>query len=157
MTKNKTNSHDYDERQLFERNNAFKFGFIVVIGMLLIGQILNWIFGEGLGNTLSFWVSFWCGATFWVSISTVIIFMILKDAYDGINSRPGMIIFSMWGIAAFLLGIANAMVFLIKKPTFQALLEDGITFSNIVMYACWLSMCGVYWIKYLVDKKKNRE
>ena len=147
----------YDERQMIERNNAFKYGAAVALIMLLIGAVLNSMFGEAVGADLRHYVSFGIKLIFWTSFSTIIIAMILKDAFDGVDDSVGMILFSLWGLAALIIIIVNIVEIVINQPTFQMLLKDDWTFANIFMSLCWITMCTVYWVKHLVNRKKEKK
>lgn len=85
-----------------------------------------------------------------------IVFMVIcivKDAYDPINSRPGMIVFTMMPLAAL-----GMLIVYIEDA--EALIEGShITEFGGVMaiYISWVIISAVYWICYAKETKAEKE
>lgn len=141
------NKQNYDERQLYARGKAFKWALDTMLISLIIWEVLcelNVCSAEPLGELLI------------LMSPTFIVFMVIcivNDAYDPINSRPGMIVFTMMPLAAL-----GMLIVYIKDA--GALIEGGhITESGGVMaiYISWVIISAVYWTCYAKETKAEKE
>ena len=136
----------FDERQLLARGKAYKWAVLAFIIELAVWCILQEVAGFSaapLGELLMLLMPPF------VTFMTISIF---EDAYDPMNSKPGMIIFS------FML-IVSVIMFWMKIREHAVLIEgkriteDG---GLVVLYAGWVISGIVYWIKYIIDTKKEK-
>lgn len=76
---------------------------------------------------------------------------VVKDAYDPIGSRPGLILFGVMPLAAILM-------FRVKIKE-QAVLMDGNCITQdggiVFLYAAWLIVAAAYWIKLARDRRQR--
>ena len=90
-------NQDFDEKQLIDRGIAFKWGFITALISIIGMFALTDIFELQITNYAQYLITFWipCGITF--------IILILKDAYEAVNTRNGRIAILFFTFAAVIL------------------------------------------------------
>ena len=129
----------FDERQLLERGRGFKYGFITSILTTLAVFCITDLFEIYLPPRLILAVCIWLPLT----VSTV--YMITKQAYDGITDYRGMVLFTFLGIMAVIL---FAVTLISGDP-----LSDGGKLTNVgasfVTSACCVVIAVVYWVYHL--------
>lgn len=135
----------FDERQIASRGIAFKYGFFSFIPVIILFAFIKDTFG----------ISCDCVGEAFLLISipyaiTMSIF-IVKDAYDPINSKPGVIIFSIMAICAVIFISMNIHD---KAPLIDNRIitrEGGLT----AFYISWVVIAIIYWIKNIKDRKEE--
>ena len=136
----------FDERQLLARGKAYQWATLTFIFELAIWCILQEAAGFSAAPI---------GEFLMLLMPPFVVFMIVcikEDAFDPINSKAGMVLFSIWAIISIAMFI---MKFNEKVPLIEGkrITEDG---GIIIMYAGWIISGIVYWIKYFVDTKKEK-
>ncbi len=134
-----------DERQLYARGIAYKYTTLAFVFELFAWALLREfeiLDAEPMGELL-------------VLISLPFIVMmtvcIVKDAYDPIDSRPGLILFGVMPIAAlamFVVKIKERAV-LIRGKCITA--DGGLVF----LYITWLVISAIYCIKYVKERRQG--
>ena len=137
----------YDERQLMARGKAYQWGCMAFIITLGLWAVLRAVFGldaEPFGEYL---------LLLSVPFAVVLIVCINEDAYDPINIKPGMILFSFMPFVALFLLIAKIRD---KTPLLvgKCLTEDA---GLLAIYLAWVVSSIAYWIKYAKDTKAEKE
>lgn len=82
----------------------------------------------------------------------IMVICIVNDAYDPINSRPGMIMFTMMPLASV------GMISVYIKES-DKLIENGLitgTAGIFILYISWLIVSAVYWICYVKERKAEK-
>lgn len=134
----------FDERQVLERGNAFRNGYIALAAAMLVCYFVKDCFEVNLVDDSSILL-----VCLWVSAVVFAVTMIVKDAYDGIHEgRNLMVITVMGAVGCFML-----VVEIIKavRGTFAFYSTAGVLISAVGM----LTICIVYWVKRRRDKKQD--
>ena len=144
--KNKTYEPDdrFDERQVLERGNAFRNGYIALAAAMLVCFFVRDCCEVNLVDDSSILL-----VCLWVSAAVFAVTMIVKDAYDGIHEgRSSILVTFMGAVGSFML-----VVEIIKavRGTFAFYSAAGILVSAVGM----LTICIVYWFERQRDKKQD--
>lgn len=140
------NTQNYDERQLAARGKAFKWGLCTMLISLIVWEVLcefELCGAQPLGELLILM----CPA-----FIVITVICIVNDAYDPINSRPGMIMFTMMPLASV------GMISVYIKES-DKLIENGLitgTGGIFILYISWLIVSAVYWICYVKERKAEK-
>lgn len=140
--------NEYDEKQLLDRGKAYECSFIFA----LLLNLLCFFISEVLDISISPYSLF--RVNFWLPITVCIIIMILKDAYDGVSSKPGKLVLTLFGISGFLSVLLCIIDLITGKESF---LSDGILSDFTVEFIkslCILTIGLTYWIKQYAIRKK---
>ena len=136
---------NYDERQLRARGTAYQFAtlaFILELFLWCFLRELAIVDAAPLAELLILLTP-----PFVVMLSVCIV----KDAYDPIGSRPGLILFGLMPLTAILM-------FLVKINE-HVVLMDGNRITEdcgiIFLYAAWIIVAAVYWIKLASDRRQK--
>ncbi len=87
---------------------------------------------------------------FWIPAVLFFLTAIIKNAYDGVHSSPGMLFFSLFG-ALGVLNLLSAMQALRRITPERFSIE---VVSDIFVGIAFIVVSVVYWLKHLSDKKK---
>lgn len=136
----------YDERQLQARSTAFKwmsFTFLIELAVWRFLKDFLLVTAEPLGELM---------LLYFAPFLVYGIICVVKDAYDPIGDRPGMIVFTLFPLAALI--IIASDLFRKRTPLIigSCITADG---GRIVFYSAWIIIGAVYWIKYAKDTKKE--
>ena len=144
--KHKNNAYEpddrFDERQVLERGNAFRNGYIALAAAMLVCYFVKDCFEVNLVDDSSIMLG-----CIWVSAAVFAVTMIVKDAYDGIHEGRNCVIVTIMGATGFFIlameiikGIKGTLVFYSAA-------------GNLVCAISLLTICTVYWVK----RKHERE
>lgn len=129
---------NYDERQLLARSKAFEYGFAAYLFESVIWCVLCELLkidAEPLGELCLLLTP---------PFVVFAIVCIVRDAYDPISTRPGMIVFALMPLAALLT--------ILRYLRDEEVLLDGrcLTAAGglVFLEAGWLVLAVVYWICY---------
>ncbi len=142
---------DYDEKQLIDRGKAFQYGFFVAIFINLLSFFVQGVL-EITMNTYGLFL-----INLWLPLTTCIIIMIIKEAYDGVNSTPGRVSLTVVGIAGLFLFLSSLKHLITGEEIF---IENGVLTDlagHILNGFCLILICLTYWIKNQNMKKKYEE
>lgn len=133
---------NFDEKQLADRGTAFRYGFIAALVMMTLAFFATDILEMQIERSLLFYVCFWipeiiCAVT-----------LIVKDAYDGINSHRGRVLMGTFGVLGLILIILPAIRVLSGS---HSIAEE---ISPIFVGFCVLLQSLVYWAKQYSNQKK---
>ena len=133
---------NFDEKQLADRGTAFRYGFIAALAMMVSAYFAADILEIQIERSLLFYICFWipeiiCAVT-----------LIVKDAYDGINSHRGRTLMAFFGILGLILIVLPAVRMLSGKYRFA---EE---FSHLFVGFCVMIQSLVYWVKQYSNQKK---
>lgn len=149
MTTMTKKNNKFDEKQILDRGKAFKIGFLASMITPAISYLIQDFIEINIDDytTLLFMI--------WVPLTVCFISLILLNAYEGLQSSGGGKIFcTIFGFA----GIFPVIFVLIDVLSgFNSFYQNGtITGSvgELFMGSCMIIISIVYWIKYLIDKKK---
>lgn len=134
----------FDERQILERGNAFRNGYIALAAAMLVCYFVKDGFEVDLADDSSILLG-----CIWVSAVVFAVTMIVKNAYDGIHEGRNSILVTFMGAVGFFM-----LVFEIIKAvrgTFVFYSTAGILVSAVGM----LTICIIYWIKRKRDRKQD--
>lgn len=139
--------YNYDERQLLARGKAYGIGCMAFLSELAIWELLRGTLGvsaEPVGEFL---------LLLSIPFAVVLIVCILEDAYDPVDLKPGIALFTVMPIAALCMFV---MKFTDGVPmmTDRCLTDDA---GLCALYAAWVVVSVVYWIKYAKDTKAEKE
>lgn len=129
MNNNKTK---YDERQLIERGKAFTYAFWIMFGLVGLSYFLH----NHINQTI-FTEEAKFAICAYIPAATALIYMIIKDAYDGI-SAPQM------NIAVVIIICAALIAFGIF--TLVEILERRFELAQLVFNGCFISAIIVYMV-----------
>lgn len=139
--------NNYDERQLYARGKAFKWALFTMLISLILWEVLCELrvcSADPLAELLIL-----MSPAFIVHM----ILCIVNDAYDPINSRPGMIGFTMMPLAS-----VGMLIAYIKDS--EILIEGSrITEAGGVMaiYTSWVIVSVIYWTHFMKEKRAEKE
>ena len=136
---------DYDERQLYVRGIAYKFTTLIFTLELYAWAVLRELGildAEPMGEFLIL-----IAPPFTILMAVCI----LKDAYDPINGRPGLILFSIMPISGL------AMLFVKAKEHAVLVRGNCITADGgiVLIYIVWLAVSAIYWAKYIKERRQE--
>ena len=137
----------YDERQMLARGTAFRWGCLAFILVLIVWALLREFLGitaEPLGELLLLMS---------VPFAVVLIKCILEEAFDPIGRKPGMVLFvgmPILAVVAIILHVSRRTPLINGKCLTQAA-------GSLALYAAWIVISIVYWIKYAKDTKEEKE
>lgn len=140
-------NQEFDERQMYVRGQAYKHTCFVFIWEIVAVSLLKEFSVVSFAPLAEMCVLV-C-LPFFVLVAECII----KDAYDPINTRPGMMIFTLMPITS-VLTILNQTK---KKIPF---IENGmITEEGGIrcIYIIWLALTVVYWVNIAIERKNERK
>lgn len=141
-------NNNYDEKQIIDRGKAFQYGFIAA--MLTTCGV--YFYTDALEFKMDSYAAFLI--RLWIPITITFIALIVKDAYDGVNSTPGRIVFTIFGMAGlFLVGVSFMRIVSGKEAFLDSgtLTEvAGIIFSGI----CMIIVSIIYWVKQYLNSRK---
>ena len=142
----KKQRNQYDERQLAARGVAFRWTTVTFFAELVIWEFLcslEVIDAEPLAELcLLITPPFIVG----------MILLILSDAYDPIDNRPGVIIFALMpltGIIMILDKIRDGDILFLDR----CILDDG---GILAIYVGWIVCAAVYWISYARERNAEK-
>lgn len=145
------NGINFDEKQLIDRGIAFKYGFLAAMFAILLVYFLEDIIKISISRYAALII------TIWIPITVCTIALVLKDAYDGVNSASGRILATMFGV----LGIFMLVLFAQEISSGREMLLEGGMITNmggnIFNGICMIIISIVYWIKQYLNKKKYKE
>lgn len=136
----------YDERQLQARSIAFKWmslTFLIELAVWCFLKDLLPVTAEPMGELpLLLFAPFLVFA----------IICVVKDAYDPIGGRPGMIVFTLFPLVA-----AITIALKLFKQRAPLIIGSCITAGGglVLFYSAWIIIGAVYWIKYAKDTKEE--
>lgn len=142
---------NYDEKQVKDRGKAFQYGFITAMIVILAEFITADIIGLAINAYALF---LFC---YWTPLTVCFITLIVKDAYDGVNSTSGCIVAFILGLLGLFIVVATIIRILIGIEAF--VIDGSITeapahiYSGLVM----LTISLTYWVKQFLNKKKYTE
>jgi len=136
----------FDERQLQARSTAFKwmsFTFIIELTVWCFLKDLLLVTAEPMGELM---------ILLFAPFLVFGIICVVKDAYDPIGGRPGMVVFTIFPLT----GMIFIALKLLKQRTpliiGRCITADG---GLIFFYSAWIIIAAVYWIKYVKDTKEE--
>ena len=141
MKKNKYNG--YDERQQLARGKAFQYACITFLIEIVIMEFLRefeLLDCDPFGELLIF-----------IALPMLVLFAVTisKDAYDPMNSRPGVILFALMPLCGILM--------LIDDIRDHTVLIDGAylteEFGMLILYSMWIVASAIYWMYYLRERR----
>lgn len=142
---------NFDEKQRVDRGKAFQSGFITAIGSIA----LLWILTDLLSVQFTPYSAFLI--CIWIPLAECTIALILRDAYDGVNGRPGKVVVSALGATGlFIVVFSLAHLAWGDEVLLQGRLVTntaGLLFSGL----CMAAVAGVYWGKQWQNKKEYPE
>lgn len=124
--KKKNGACEYDERQLLERGNAFKYGFFAMLISLVALLLIN------ESGFVTFGISFGSMITIAVGLVVYAVYSIMKDAYLNLNTTN-----TRYTILIGAVGICNL------ASGILAAIEDGIDFTSSELGAGLNLICGI--------------
>lgn len=141
------NNQEFDERQMYIRGLAYEhtcFAFVLEIIAISVLKEFSVICFAPLAELyvllcLPFFV---LGAE-----------CIIKGAYDPINSRPGMMVFTLMPITS-VLTILNQIKSKLSFMENGVITEDG---GIRCIYITWLVLTVVYWVNIAIERKNERK
>ena len=138
----------FDEKQLVDRGKAFQFGFITAILTLCVVYLAT----DALGVVLSPYTTFLI--CLWIPLGECMIALILKDAYDGVNGRPGRTVMAVFVAVGLLLLVLTAAHLAGGQ---ESLLEGGVVTDaagHLLVGACMTAVGVVYWVRQYQIKRQ---
>ncbi len=147
MEKNKPELKEirFDERQILERGKAWRNGYLSLAAAVLAFYFIKDCFEVRLPMN-DFSVVMAC---IWVSAVVFCVTMIVRNAYDGVSDgRNAVAVSAMGAVGLFVLaseivkGLEGTFVFYSSAGT-------------VITAASLLTICAVYWVKRLRDRKRN--
>lgn len=147
-----SNSNNYDEKQILDRGKSFQYGFIAAMLTICAVYFIISVIGIKMSSYTTFLI------TFWIPMTITFIALIMKDAYEGVNSASGRVVLTILGIAGlFLVGMSAMQIISGKK----VLLDSGVltdSAGEIFSGLCMIIVSIIYWVKqYLISKEFKSE
>lgn len=142
---------EFDEKQLIDRGKAFQYGFLTAIAAIILNYFLNDMIEIKISPSTSFMF------TLWVPLTICSIALIIKDAYDGVNSTMGMVGVSVFGFGGCFILVCS-IIFLVTGK--EVLIDNGMvteSVGHILNGVCMMTIGIVYWVKQYLNKKKFSE
>lgn len=139
---------NFDEKQLLDRGKAFQIGFITAIIM----SVLFYFLQDGIGIEIAAFTSF--AFSLWIPVTVCSIALIIKDAYDGVNSTTGRFGITVFGAGGSYILISSIIFLATGRET---LLDGGVvteSIGHIINGICMITICAVYWVKQHLNKRK---
>lgn len=145
------NGINFDEKQLIDRGIAFKYGFLAALFAILLVYFLEDITKISISRYAALII------TIWIPITVCTIALVLKDAYDGVNSASGRILATMFGVSGTFMLVLFTQEISVGR---NMLIKDGMI-TNMGGYIfngiCMVTVSIVYWMKQYMNKKKYKE
>ena len=135
--------NQYDEKQQFDRGRAFQYSAICFLLWLIVWECIceiTGLFAEPLTELLVLMAP---------PFAVCLIACVVKDAYDPIGSRPGMVLFALMpAMSLFVL----VMMIVRGEPVIA---DNTVTTEGglAAIHAAWITTSAVYWIKYIRDTR----
>lgn len=139
-------SQVYDERQILERGKAYRYGFFAALLIFVLNYLLQecaWVKIDGYTVMIS---------GIWMPLAVCLITLIVKDAYDYVDSTAGRSATAVFGMVG--LGV---LVYTILEVCLwgEGFYQDGVVTNQVgflVMGFCMVLVCIVYWVKRYVSR-----
>ncbi len=140
-------SKKFDEKQLRDRGRAFEYGFLSAIITAAAVYLATDVFEVKIERFTAFLIEIWTPATI------CFVLLILKDAYEALNTGRGRLPMAVLGVCGAVL--AAAAVFGASPLILEGALTEraGELFSGL----CMALISAVYWIKQCVNRKKFKD
>lgn len=144
-------NNSYDEKQLIDRGKAFQYGFIAAIFTIGVMYFIT----EGIELEISSYASFLI--TLWLPLTVCFITLIIKNAYDGVNTTSGRSVLTLFGIAGLFLVSISVLHIATGAETllYEGKVSD--TFGHLFNGICMIIICLIYWIKQYHNSKKFKD
>lgn len=147
----KSQSAQYDERQLLARNAAYKSAFFVVLGVVVACLILDIFELRWAQTAVQMMLVMAAG------VATFVLVSLHKDAYFGYNrqSRPAGFV-----VIAYVVAACNALPFALNLAAGEAFLTDGMLnyhCINAIIGALFLVVAVACTVKLIKAKKEENE
>lgn len=141
----------FDEKQLIDRGKSFKYGFITAIMTLLVEYFCTSALNIKIDPFAEFLV------LIWIPITVCFISFIVKNAYEGVNSRTGRIVCIIMGCCGLYLVIATIVEVIIRVEHLVVNGEISASFGHLFSGICLVIICITYCIRQYRNKKELAE
>ena len=133
----------YDERQQLARGKAYQYACVTFVLEVLIWGLLR--------EFEVFDADPFCEMLVFIALPLLVLFSvtIAKDAYDPMNSRPGVLLFSLMPLVGILMVIDDLRDHVVLVDG-SYLTED---FGMVVLYSVWIIASAIYWTYYLRERR----
>lgn len=150
MWKQKTNQV-YDEKQLQDRGKVYQYSFFAALLTVAAAYFVT----QALEVQINAYALFlFC---MWIPLTTCLILLIWKNAYEGVGSTAGRTATAVLGAAGIFL-VAYCVYEMIWQG--ERVFRDGMITRQagpLFMGGCMMLVCAVYWIKQLHDRNRFPE
>lgn len=134
----------FDEKQLLDRGKAYRNGLLAAFISMILYLILN----EETADIID---TYHCiMICIWITLSVTLITMIVKNAYDGVTEKPGIIFFAVFGICGIIITACVTIMSMISMETIYSKISQ--LFSGI----CMILTSIIYWIVFFLNSKKYK-
>lgn len=147
MRKNK----QFDEKQLYDRGKCFQASFFIALACTIISYIVTDLLEIKVSGYLPF---IFC---IWIPISVCTILLIVKNAYDGVNSDFGKIVSIILFICGIMIIISRVIIIIIDNGNFIDVEEVESFIASMIQAVCMVTIAVVYFIKKYRNKKSFDE
>lgn len=137
----------YDEKQLYDRGKCFQIGFFTALICVWITYFVTDLLEIKFSDYLNY---VFC---IWIPLSVYAISLIVKNAYDGVNSNAGKTVSIIFLICGILLLCFRIIMLVIDNGHFIDNEEIGSFIASMIQSVCMISMSVVYFIKQYRNKK----
>ncbi len=140
--------NQYDEKQMYDRGKAFQAGFFSAILTIFVVFLMTDMLGISIDSYAVFLI------TLWIPMTSCFIMLIVKDAYDGVNSSAGKFVLSIYGMSGFITLSLTLINISIGKENFfsSGYITDSV--GHIFSGTCMVATSIVYWVKQRVNRNK---
>lgn len=145
-------NEQFDEKQLYDRGKCFQISFVAALICIVISFFITGLLEVNVSSFAIFDFSFW------VPFTVCIVSLIIKDAYDGVNSNSGKFLATLWGICGIVILLVEAtdIIILISKARIGDIEIDQ-TIGEMIQALCMIVIGVVYYIKQYINKKSLDE
>lgn len=140
--------HNFDEKQIYDRGKAFQLGFIAALVTTACLFFITDVFEIKTDSYAAFMIAIW------IPITACSIALIVKDAYDSVNSAKGRLLLGIYGIAGSAIIILTAFELLTGT---EKMVENGCitgVAGHLVAGLCMIVTAAIYWAKQYANAKK---
>ena len=149
----KNKKTEYDERQITEQGKAFKWGFYLMLLLLVIGFTILEVFRLDIMEYNTMFSIF-----IWPPYAVCVIIQIVKDAYTSANDNDLAMVMCIFVTITGVLGIClTGFVLFTYADGVPIILNGKLNIGGLVTGICLSAVGIVNWIHILLQRKKPVE